>query len=287
MPKPIVFVSHVHEDAAIAKSLSNCIKNAFLEAVDVFVSSDGSSIRGGDKWMEKIENSLRDSRIVLVIISRHSVGRKWVYFETGGTFFLGARVIPLLDGSVSVNELGPPLSQLQVCLLRDPIHLHHVFAMIAEAASMGTPRIDYAEVAATVLPPPSPAEERSVIPEPGERDKADGPVNDAANPEKVLCDTAVDALARSFGDSVRKMKSSTGLEQQKARKTVDMILERLLKGDPPDFLHAIYKEKCIDQEKLLLTEDFLPHANDLFQSPDTPAAEKKAIIEWLGRLLLS
>ena len=71
--KPIIFISHVHEDADIAKALSDCISEAFLEAIDVFVSSDGSSIRGGDKWMEKIENNLRESRIVLVTHNRHGV----------------------------------------------------------------------------------------------------------------------------------------------------------------------------------------------------------------------
>ena len=38
--KPIVFVSHVEEDAIIASKIKMWIENKLLEGVEVFVSSD-------------------------------------------------------------------------------------------------------------------------------------------------------------------------------------------------------------------------------------------------------
>lgn len=53
--KPIIFISHIHEDSAIAKILKNWITNIFLGAVEVFVDSDGASIRGGENGWKKLK----------------------------------------------------------------------------------------------------------------------------------------------------------------------------------------------------------------------------------------
>ncbi len=47
--KPIVFVSHVEEDAVVASKIKNWLEDNLLEGVDVFVSSD-EGIKPGDKW---------------------------------------------------------------------------------------------------------------------------------------------------------------------------------------------------------------------------------------------
>ena len=46
--KPIVFVSHVEEDAVVASKIKNWLEDNLLEGIEVFVSSD-KGIYPGDK----------------------------------------------------------------------------------------------------------------------------------------------------------------------------------------------------------------------------------------------
>jgi hypothetical protein len=140
--KPTVFVSHVHEDAEITKRIKDWVEDRLLGAVDVFVSSDGSSIRGGDQWMQRVENALRDSKIVIILCTPSSIKRRWVFFEAGGAFFLGARVIPVCGGGLTRDDLEAPLSFLQAFHLDDSDHLRQLLAEIANYAGLRAPSAD-------------------------------------------------------------------------------------------------------------------------------------------------
>ena len=56
--KPGVFVSHIHENYQLAVALKTEISQLLLDGVDFFVSSDRSSIVGGDRWLERIDAAL-------------------------------------------------------------------------------------------------------------------------------------------------------------------------------------------------------------------------------------
>lgn len=278
--KPVIFISHVHEDNAIALKLASHIDNAFLGALEVFVSSDGSSIRGGDRWLQKIEDGLRSSQIVLVIISRHSTARKWVYFECGGAFFLGARVIPLLDGSVSVNELGPPLNYLQVCLLTDPIHIAHVFSLLAEAASMKVPKVDFEQISADFsLSTKGHVQKDVPLPEDTE---------DTEDESSVLATSAKELLNEIFTARIREFKTTADeAQRQKAERELNDLLDRpIVGGDPPAFLREQWRDLCIKNERLYFTEDMIDIVATLMGDPDTPVQKKTELVKWIGRLAL-
>ncbi len=283
--KPTVFISHVHEDGALAAKLSSSIKDAFLGAVDVFVANDGASIRGGDKWMQKIEENLRHSQIVLVILSRHSAARKWVYFETGGAFFLGARVIPLLDGSLSVSELGPPLNYLQVCILHDPIHLHHIFSLIAESADMNTPEVNFTMIAREMTGSISTEGTMNNV---AERMFPNGESTEPENASAdIVADTAKKQVQQVFESEVKKYKNSTGEEQKSVQKIIDILLSSMLKGEPPDFFVQRYKDTCIADEKLYFAKDSITMASEMLDASDTTNDQKVQLLQWMGRLLSS
>jgi hypothetical protein len=90
--KPIVFVSHVEEDAAVASEIKNWLEDNLLEGVEVFVSSD-EGIKPGDKWEDRIIEKLKICRIALVVCTQTSVRQPWINFEAGGAWVQGARVI--------------------------------------------------------------------------------------------------------------------------------------------------------------------------------------------------
>lgn len=111
--KPLIFISHIHEDAEIAYCLKAFLDDSFLEFFDVFVSSDGASIRVGENWSAAIETALKRSELVLVLVSPGALERRWIYFEAGGAYFAGKRVIPICCRDARISQVGAPLNWLQ------------------------------------------------------------------------------------------------------------------------------------------------------------------------------
>ena len=93
--KPRLFLSHIHEEAALAGVLKKWTQKSFLGQCDVFVSSDRDSIPAGSKWFDKIGEALADSRVFVVLCSPESLRRPWINFETGYGFAKGVEVVPV------------------------------------------------------------------------------------------------------------------------------------------------------------------------------------------------
>jgi len=139
--KPIVFVSHVEEDAAVASEIKNWLEDNLLEGVEVFVSSD-EGIKPGDKWEERIIEKLKICRIALVVCTQTSVRQPWINFEAGGAWVQGARVIPLCYHGQRKDMLPRPLSSRHALDLSEPDKVRELLEIIAEEAGLSAPDID-------------------------------------------------------------------------------------------------------------------------------------------------
>ena len=91
MGKPVVFISHIHEDEQCANALEQALKKALLGALEVFNSSNRRSIAAGGPWRDRIIDTLKRSATVLVLASPDSVASPWVNFETGGAWVARSR----------------------------------------------------------------------------------------------------------------------------------------------------------------------------------------------------
>ncbi|KPJ49785.1 MAG: hypothetical protein AMJ38_02780 [Dehalococcoidia bacterium DG_22] len=109
--KPVVFISHAEFEADLIRKLADYLQEA-LPDVFFFVSSS-DSLEPGAIWTQEIRRALQDARIVLACISRQSVDRPWVLFETGFGAGRGNRVIPLILDDLPFSALTPPLSMFQ------------------------------------------------------------------------------------------------------------------------------------------------------------------------------
>jgi hypothetical protein len=78
-----VFISHINEEKPVAAVLQKYLKLAFGDGFRVFVSTDKSSIPGGQKWFNHIIENLRVSQVILVLVSQESKRREWTNFESG------------------------------------------------------------------------------------------------------------------------------------------------------------------------------------------------------------
>src|SRR5437867_3123568 len=90
-----VFISHIDLERPIALHLQKLLRRAFGEDFPVFVSSDKRSIGGGRQWFEEILRGLRNSTVILVLLSTDSVDARWINFEAGVGVGEHGRVIPV------------------------------------------------------------------------------------------------------------------------------------------------------------------------------------------------
>lgn len=104
-----VFISHVSEDEAIAVMLKNTIERVFLNA-EVFVS--GRDLKGGEIWINEIREKLRESSVIIALITEYSCNSNWVLFETGSGL-VENKSIPFCVAPLMVSKLTPPLSLSQ------------------------------------------------------------------------------------------------------------------------------------------------------------------------------
>jgi hypothetical protein len=83
--KPLIFISHKHDDAPIAKALASWLQMATRNAVEVFQSSDGfrEGAALGRSLTEEIRNKANEAAAMLVLYTDPEQDWEWVMFEVG------------------------------------------------------------------------------------------------------------------------------------------------------------------------------------------------------------
>lgn len=140
MRKHKIFLSHITEERKVAMALKQCIKELYLNAVEIFVSSDIMCLRSGTKWLDCILEELNNADIVLVLASDDSITHPWVNFEAGGGCLLKKPVIPLCIRGMSVLTLPEPLHSLQAVNLEDKAGFINLFKSISDYCDLGVPK---------------------------------------------------------------------------------------------------------------------------------------------------
>lgn len=107
--KPRLFLSHIHEEAALAGVLQRWTEDSFPGQCTVFVSSDDKSIKKGSKWLDEIGNALTEARALVVLCSPNSLQRPWINFETGFGFARDLPVFPVCHSGQRLGTLPRPL----------------------------------------------------------------------------------------------------------------------------------------------------------------------------------
>jgi hypothetical protein len=150
IPKPVIFFSHSSRDKVALKKL----KDRFVEltggTVEVFLSSDGQSIRLGSNWVSSIEKALKDAKIMFVFVSPNSLNTPWLYFETGHAYSKEISVVPVGLFGVDIGKLSPPMNLLQGFNLVDVDSMNNIIAKVNEVFDvkhkLGFKKEDYAGV---------------------------------------------------------------------------------------------------------------------------------------------
>jgi hypothetical protein len=111
MSEKKIFVSHVHEEAALGLEVKESLEDAFSHRVDVFVSSDSTSNPGGVEILPRIKQELSDpnSCMLISLISPQSLREPWISIELGAAWVLDRSVFPLCHLEQSIDGLGRPM----------------------------------------------------------------------------------------------------------------------------------------------------------------------------------
>jgi hypothetical protein len=106
-----VFVSHIHEEAALGTVIENHLEDAFSGRVEAFVSSDPRDNPGGDEWLNKIRSELKhpQNRMLVSVLSPASIFESWISIEAGATWILDRKVFPLCHSGLIPGSLPRPL----------------------------------------------------------------------------------------------------------------------------------------------------------------------------------
>lgn len=141
--RTLVFVSHVHEDRAVAAWLRTRLEEHFLGMVRVFVSSDTEGIGAGEKWFEVMDQRLNECRLLLILCTPESIYQPWVNFEAGAAWALRKRMVPVCHGGLTPDDLRMPFLTWQGLTLTLPEDLEKLYRAVAKQHESNVPAVAF------------------------------------------------------------------------------------------------------------------------------------------------
>ena len=81
MSKPTLFFSHSSKDKDMILAIKNKVMQYTSGTLEIFQSSDGESIPFGTNWIHKVEEGLKEAKVMFVFVTEKSISTGWIYFE--------------------------------------------------------------------------------------------------------------------------------------------------------------------------------------------------------------
>lgn len=147
---PKVFVSHITEEGDLANLLKEHVSEDFLDMIEVFVSSDDTSISLGSKWLDDVDEALKQAKMQLIVCSYESVRKPWVNFEAGAGWVRDIPIVPVCHTGMRPVDLPIPLNMLEGITANDPDGLRKMYRLLAEQLGSRTPESDFEKIAQQV-----------------------------------------------------------------------------------------------------------------------------------------
>jgi hypothetical protein len=108
-----LFISHAHDDEKLTRNIVKLLEICFpVDSEKILCTSDASKgLAIGDDIAEALRKELTNSKIVMCILTRHSLRSSWVLMELGFGWGAGKILLPLLFG-VEPSEVPGPYKNL-------------------------------------------------------------------------------------------------------------------------------------------------------------------------------
>ncbi|MBI1280910.1 MAG: TIR domain-containing protein [Anaerolineaceae bacterium] len=131
--KFLIFISHASPDANVALSFRQMFEDSSESLTDgsnhpvkhllkVYVSTGPDTIALGTDWFKDVLDAMDQANVFVVLMTKNSIQRHWVWFEVGYIWNRWKRgdnvlIIPLFDPTITLPH---PLSTLQGAKLDNP-----------------------------------------------------------------------------------------------------------------------------------------------------------------------
>src|SRR5664279_2293116 len=132
-----IFVSYWAGEQGVATSLYDFVTTSLPDKTTIFMADSGT-IRAGDNWLDIIKRELKESKVVLSILSNDSIKRPWINFEAGAAW-IDKILIPLCFGALEKGMMPAPYNQLQALQLREPLDAHRLVEDLYWHLALGKP----------------------------------------------------------------------------------------------------------------------------------------------------
>lgn len=238
MVKPLVFISHITEESSIATALKTVLEASFLRMMEVFVSSDPTSLNLGSAWGNEIKAGLENCAVQIVIASLESVKRPWINFEAGAVWIQGKPVIPLCHSGMVPASLPSNLRQVQGTVADDAQSLTRMVPTLAKALGSEQPTIDFGPFIQTVRDFEKVTRESAAL----TAQAPIAPVHGLAQHEMITLLAIAQLTGPNISFSIRSLQGVleragfTSLATSLASKTLERKgLIRLFEGEPQHF----------------------------------------------------
>lgn len=146
MPSPRrVFVSHIHEEAALATVLRDWVIDAFKgSGVTAFLSSDRQNLPAGRKWLDVVKANLEGSEAAIAVLSPEALKRPWPNIELGAALIRGIAVIPFCHSGIHAADLPRPFGDFHGVNIDNDDPGRDLLGGVADALKLQHPeRLDF------------------------------------------------------------------------------------------------------------------------------------------------
>lgn len=107
-----VFLSYTAHDVPWVQAFASALRRSGVKGFDAH------EIKPGDRWQNRVEEALRESRTLVMVLTSDSVSRPWTFFELGAAIADGKRIVPVLAGDFDESNLPALVRQYQ--FVREP-----------------------------------------------------------------------------------------------------------------------------------------------------------------------
>jgi hypothetical protein len=137
--KTDIFVSHSHQDSALAYSCLEYIKASIPLDPKNHIRLSSLPDYGatqGDRISQDAKEFIARSSIFIALITRNALAKTWVTFEMGAAWSAGARVFAVLAPDATKSDLPGPMAEYLAVATRDKTRKEIERALIQAAGDM-------------------------------------------------------------------------------------------------------------------------------------------------------
>lgn len=114
MATPQVFISYSHSDDDWARQFAESLVN---QGLNVWYDQQ---IVPGESWSDAIATGIRESPVMLFVISPEYINRPNLFLELGAAVGMKKTIIPVIDEDFDRKRLPPPLQRIKALVRKSP-----------------------------------------------------------------------------------------------------------------------------------------------------------------------